>query len=324
MRKTDKYMGFLNEGSKLFKDFYSRYSIAIFLILGVIFITTSCLLQDKNGFWYKAFYTGGTTMLSGGVFASIAKSMQFSEIFSKVLRDIIYAKEHLENRKDLEEMWKNLTSTLSKQKFDKISSSLQKNIKEYFLPLDHDYYYDDYNIEIEIEYNQDNSEYIDVKETIAYNIICEDETIPVKHESKCIIKSDYLDKGATKYNLVKLFINGVDITKKVHSKKEFIEHNLEFKYEYPLNGKKTYAVQKEDSKTYNIKYNRIKTHQALCIYNKLTVQIICPDDLKFDFRNLGTLNNFTTTVRHNNGNTIFKAKNNGLIYKNQGFVIVYN
>lgn len=80
--------------------------ILIYIIIGVLLVTGSLYYLDEKKFFYKICYTLGTTLLAGGVFASIAKGSQFAEIFSKILRDIIYGHEHLENRKDLEKIGK--------------------------------------------------------------------------------------------------------------------------------------------------------------------------------------------------------------------------
>lgn len=317
-------MTFFDEGKKFFKNFYFKYSIIIFFVLGVIFIIISSLLEDKNTFWYKFVYAAGTTMLSGGVFASIAKSMQFSEIFSNVLRNIIYGKEHLETRKDLEEIWKNVTQTLSNQKFDKISSALQNNVKKYFLPLEHDYYYDNYNLDITIEKSESDPNYIIVKEIVTHDIVCEDEGLDVNYKGRCRLKCDYQKNKETKYSFSLLEINGTNVTNSIRSKSNYTSNELFYEFEHTLKGKKLYKVRREDVKIYDVRYNKIKAHRANWIYNNFKIQIFYPQSLKMEFQNLGTLDDYKTEIRHSNGNSIFTATNNGVIYKNQGFIIVYS
>ncbi|WP_336718110.1 hypothetical protein [Chryseobacterium mucoviscidosis] len=317
-------MSFFNKWKKTIIEFYFRFSIIIFFFVGIIFISISCFIQDHDSALYKFFYTIGSTTLSGGVFAVIAKSLQFSDIFSNILRDIIYGKEHLENRKDLENIWKNVTNTLSNQKFDKISIALQNNVKKYFLPLEHDYYYDNYILDITIEQSEKDPNYIIVKEIITHDIICEEETLEISYKGKCRLKCDYLKTKQTTYNLSKLEINGVNSTNLIKSNTMYKDNELFYDFEHKLKGKCLYTVRREDVKTYDVRYNKIKAHRANWIYNKFKIQIFYPQNLKMEFQNLGTLDDYKTEIRHSNGNTIFAATNNGVIYKNQGFIIVYS
>lgn len=317
-------MSFFKSLIKSIKEFYFKFSIIIFFTIGTISISVSFSIHDHESLIYKFSNTIGTTLLSGGVFAVIAKSLQFSEIFSNILRDIIYGNEHLENRKDLEDIWKNVTNTLSNKKFDKISIALQNNVKKYFLPLEHDYYYDNYHLDITIEESESNPGYIIVKEIVTHDIICEDENLEILYKGRCKLKCDFQNIKQTKYKFSKLEINGTNCTNLIKENSSYKENELFYEFEHTLKGQCLYNVRREDFKEYNIKHNKIKGHRANWIYNNFKIQIFYPQKLKMDFQNLGTLDDYKTEIRHSNGNTIFTAINNGVIYKNQGFLIVYS
>ena len=113
-------------------DFFDRYFVAITVIAGFSCLFMGINSDNDSDKVNKLLYTIGSISLTSGIFAGIAKSNQFTEIYKKIIRDIIYGNEHLEKRNDLEKIWENVTQTLSNQKFQRISSLMNKNIKKYF------------------------------------------------------------------------------------------------------------------------------------------------------------------------------------------------
>lgn len=315
-------MKFLLEWKLKVKKGLSSAAVFVYIVLGIIFIVASFIWLDEKNIWYKIFYTVGTTMLAGGVFGSIAKSSQFTDIFSKILRDIIYGKEQLDNRNDLEKIWENVTEVLSKKKFNKINGEMQRNIKKYFLPVDHDYYYDNFNIDVNIEYDEDDRDYLIIKEVTTFNLICEDEKQKIKNQFSCVIKMDMAKISDTKYNLKKLQFNSVDYDGKYGAT---IDGNkLIFKYEKELSGKKSYHIKREDEKRFNIKYNPIKSQIAVWVYNNLRMDITYPKDLDLDIRGLGLLNELN--IEDKAANKFINRKvidYKGLVYKNQGIFVIF-
>lgn len=260
-------------------------------------------------------------MLAGGVFGSIAKSSQFTDIFSKILRDIIYGYEHLDNRSDLEAIWENVTRTLSKKKFSKINFEMHRNIKKYFLPVDHDYYYDNFNIDVNIEFDETNRDYVIVKETTSFNLVCEDEKQVIKNMFSCGIKVDMSNKHLTKYELKQLFFNNLKYDGKPSM---VIDGNyLKFKYEKELSGKKIYTVKRVDEKRFNIKYNPIKSQMAVWLYNSIKMDITYPKDLDLDIRGLGLLNDIIIDDKETKYSHRKVVEYKGLVYKNQGLFIIF-
>jgi hypothetical protein len=160
-------------------DFFERFFVIIALIIGAICLFFG-ITDNLDNIDIKSFlHTIGSISLASGIFAGIAKSNQFTEIYKKIFRDIIYGKEHLDVRKDLEKIWENVTEALIDQKFMKINEKMKQNIKKYFLPMNHDYYYHNFNVDIAIENSTTNQDYIIIKETTSYTIECEDEDLEI-------------------------------------------------------------------------------------------------------------------------------------------------
>jgi hypothetical protein len=189
------------------REFFERYFIVITLLIGLFCLYYGVKTDNANVDIKKLLHTIGSLSLASGIFAGIAKSNQFTEIYRKIFREIIYGTEHLENRKDLEKIWEIVTQVLSNQKFLKISDLMRKNIKKYFLPLDHDYYYDDFNVDINIELDPSNLDYLIIKETVSYTIICDDEDLVIDNKYSVGIKVDMANKELTQYKLLKLTID---------------------------------------------------------------------------------------------------------------------
>lgn len=304
------------------KDFFDRYFVAITIIIGIISLSYGLAGENSSQIICKISYTIGSISLTSGIFAGIAKSNQFTEIYKKIIRDIIYGNEHLEKRNDLEQIWENVTQTLSNKKFQKISRSMNKNIKKYFLPLEHDYYYNDFNVEINIEFAEGNEDYVTLKQITQFTIICEDESLKINNRLRVETKLDLKNKTLTQYNLKELVIDNV-VQKDIKIDNKYERDLLISTYEKSLTGKKSYVVKRTDERSYNLKYNPIKKQLAVWVYNNCNVDITYPKNLKLTFENLGVLNSFDIDDRNLATHNRLKATYKGLIYKNQGFFLYF-
>lgn len=313
---------FITTVYKCVADFFDRHFVALTLIIGIVCLSLGIYLGNDKDWFYKLLFTIGSISLTSGIFAGIAKSNQFTEIYKKILRDIIYVQEHLENRSDLEKIWDNVTQTLSNKKFQKISVNMRKNIKKYFLPLEHDYYYDNFLVDISIDFDENNEDYIKVKEITSFTIICDDENLKIENKYQGIVKFDPANKELSQNHSVKVTIDNVEqkstdikLTNTIDGNKMIVS------YQKDLIGKKSYVVKREDIKTYNYKYNPIRKQLAMWIYNNCTVDITYPDELSIDIHGLGVLGEFKIEDKGNTRVKRLKAEYKGLIYKNQGFFI---
>lgn len=314
-------MKFLFSTFKQIREFFEKYFVVITLLIGTISLFFGIVNIIENHEIKKLLHTIGSLFLASGIFAGIAKSNQFTEIYKKSLRDIIYFKEHLENRKDLENIWETITEVLINKKFVNINSKMKLNIKKYFLPINHDYYYNNFNVDIEIENIPNNNDYILIKETTTYTIVCEDENLNIDNKSVVGIKVDLKNSGLTKYKLKNLFIDNIE-KKDINVEQKYEENILISEYKNPLKGKKSYNIKRKEEKEYCIKHNPIRRHLAMWLYNGIKIDITFPKDLVIDFYNMGVLDDFEIEYRtHNNAYNRLKAEYKGLIYKNQGFFI---
>lgn len=305
---------------RAFCEFFDRFFVVVTLLIGGICLYYGIMENDGNPDLRKLLHTVGSLAIASGIFTGIAKSNQFTEIYKKILRDIIYGKEHLDVRKDLENIWENVTQALSNQKFLKISDKMKTNIKKYFLPLNHDYYYDNYNIEVLMEFSPDNPEYLILKETVTYTIICDDEDLLIDNKFIGNIKVDLTNKDLTDHSLKKLVIDNENVTN-ITFEKKLIGNHLRCEYHKQLKGKKSYFVKREEEKKYDMRFNPIRKQLAVWIYNNCSLDLTYPKGLNIDFHNMGVLDEFKIEDKSSSTFNRIKAEYKGLIYKNQGFFL---
>lgn len=301
-------------------DFFDRFFVALTLIAGSICLYYGITGHSGDPDIKKLLHTIGSLALASGIFAGVAKSNQFTEIYRKILREIVYGKEHLENRKDLEKIWENVTEVLSNQKFSKISNKMRANIKKYFLPLDHDYYYDNYHVDITIEQHPENSDYVILKETITYTIVCDDDELVIDNRYVGRVKVDLARKDMTYLKITHLSVDG-EMVPNVDLKQEMSGNFLICKYERKLRNKKTYFIKREEEKQYNLNYNPIRRTLAVWIYNNCSIEVTYPKTISIEFNNMGVLDEFKVDDKPFKDFNRLKAEYKGLIYKNQGFFL---
>lgn len=301
-------------------EFFEKFFVVITIVFGLLFLIISFSV-DSNSLpekISKLLYTIGSISLTSGVFAGIVKSKQFKDIYKKILREIIYCTEHFEKRNDLENIWEITTKTLVNRKFEKISNLMNENIKKYFLPLEHDYYYDGFSVEIHIERDPDHQNFLIFNEVTKYTIICDDDNLIISNKYLNQIKFNPSSPKKSSYELKNLYVNGVKQTG-IEVVYDTTGNKLTSKYEKPLTGNFKYEVKREDVKIYELDYNNLRKQLAVWIYHNCYVDITYPKDLKITFHDLGVLGKFQVDKKHNTYYNRIQAEYKGLIYKNQGF-----
>jgi hypothetical protein len=306
---------------------FKKNPIIIYTIIGIIMILVGFFIQrDQNGIdWGKLLVTVGGVLLSGGVFAVIVKSAQFSEIFEKTLRNIIYAKEHLDVREDLDSIWESVTLALSKQKFGAISVRMHQNIKKYFLPVNHDFYYNDPKITLDIEIDPNDSEYIILTEKQVVNLVTEDECLEIYYKFTNGIPFDLNEPAKTSYKLESFKLNGkvIDVTKNLKVLTD--KNTLLINFELMLTGNTKYNIVREEKKKYKLELNMNKRQLASWIYNNCTLNVTYVKDINIEFNDFGVLGTWKHEIdTHNKKYNKLEAEYKGLIYKNQGFLLHLN
>src|SRR5690554_4068093 len=162
---------------RLIKSIYKAFKEHIIFFIftsGLIFLILSLVPYRDISYNNNSVITGtqiqnvlitlGTILISSGAFSAVTKSRMFIEIFKNTLQEIVYQEKFIKNQKNIDQIWETITKSLCDQNFEGLSDKIFANIKKNYLPINNDFYYDDYHINIIIEQDSINEDYIIIKE----------------------------------------------------------------------------------------------------------------------------------------------------------------
>lgn len=308
-----------------FFNFYKTYVLYIITLISFVFLLIAYTCFDKDYWAFDVLKSLGFTLISGGVFAVIVKSEQFSIIFHNELRNIIYGDEELKNRIDLEELWNKVTKALCNQKFKLISKKLHDGIKMCYLPINHEFYYRDHKVEIHIEIDAENSDYVIVTEQTKTLLVSED-TKEICYKFSSSIPMIEGEEDLTTYEVTSFTVNKEIIDLKAEELMISKQDNLLNAYcHYNVKGKKRYKIVRIEKKRYNLKANPFRQHNAIWLYDNFSLDLIYSKELDIRFIDMGVVNKFELEVKDHLGtyNRLI-ANYEGLIFKKQGFILLLN
>ncbi len=317
---------FFNYLKKLFGSIFKNI-LVVSILAGIVFLTlgyTNIILDNGSG-WKDLFKILGTTILSSGVFMAIAKSHQFTNIIKNELRDVIYADEHLDKRKDIHNIWLKVSDSLCKQKFA-INKDILNTVHENYLPIEEEFYYERFELELNIDFPEGEDEYIECEEITTAEIIVKDpDGYNLEFNSWIPLPSN--DNNKTKYELVNLEINGNNMNDPMKSDYMNVSRTkknlfVQFKRHFKENDQ-TYIIKRTVKKVYSLETNPYDSHIAAWLYKKFIVKINYPKQLKIDFVEVGVLKQWKTTFKKRRHLNILDAVYNGFVFKNQGFAVIF-
>lgn len=298
------------------------------LIAGALLLSfgyTDILFEEESK-WKEVLKVMGTVILSSGVFMSISKSYQFTNIFKDELRKVIYAKENLETRKDLDSLWHNVTDALCRQKFAPISKNLLKIIKDYYLPMNHEFYYSNYDLDVDIELDQKNDGYVLLNEETKVTVVVDGKKGTI-YKFSSIIPYPEDDDNRTSYSLEEITVNGkkIDIARNLEDKCTRENGFLTVSYSFTCDSaRKEYHIVRKEKKRYALSCNTNRSHKAICLYNNFSLDLTFPKNMNFEWVDLGVLGKWDKTRKDTQGYNRIKAKYTGVMFRNQGFLLIYS
>ncbi len=311
-----------NDTLKVIKN-YSWFPL---LILGGILVTLS-FIPNIGGYDIisKGLFSIGTTITTSVVFLTIVKSKQFSDIFNKQLRSIIYCTEHLENRKDIRTLWLNTSKSMYEKYFPELCEKIEDNLEKY-IPIDSSKYYENYVYKVDISFDEKNENFIVLKERESFDLISKTKK-SIDYLSTTVFEKENYKEEISNYELQLFKVNKKEIeckepelkiNKNYKGKKISVSHNRK------LSGSNKYSIEKEELKKYSLRVENTKSHTCLHIFNNYTLEVTHPKDLEVKFYENGTLNNFTKSPNRSIGESVIQRfEYKGLMFKNQGTRMVF-
>ncbi|UAM98381.1 hypothetical protein K8354_00710 [Polaribacter litorisediminis] len=302
------------------------YSWIPFLLLGGTLVTISFLPYFKDIMYLsKGFYSIGTTIITAVIFLTIVKSKQFSEIFQKQLRSIIYCTEHLEKRKDIRELWMNTSKAMYEKNFPELCEKLEDNLEKY-IPIDSSKYYENYIYKVDISFDKDNENYLILNESESFDLISRTKK-DIEYNSSCVFEKEDYKEEISDYIMKEFKVNKkvidckepqLKIDKNYKGKKIVVQHIRS------LSGENKYSIEKEEYKRYSLKVENTKAHTCSHIFHNYVLEVTHPKNLEVKFYENGTLNNFEKKPNREIGNSIFQRfEYQGIMFKNQGTRMIF-
>lgn len=298
------------------KDGWKRALGWIALVVGLIAFVTAFIIGEEHSLWYDILMKAGDVLVIGAVVGYLTNTAQFLGIFKKEIQDIVYGKEFLKVRNDLENVWEKVTKEMFKSKFPAINKELMVNIKQTYLPVENKIYYNDYTTTIELEWADKERNIIKVRHHVNFEMIAES-TNKITFPLKSWIDIDGLDNTDYSVSVSDYKVNDepakiVSTTNEIRGKQHYFEQVVELK------GDNKYEISKVIEKKYSLDKDFTIGFRALYIINKMTVNFKCPNDINFMFYSRGTIDEFKVLSETKDS---FTRKYKGIIFKNQGYII---
>ena len=310
--------GVRNGIDNLISNRYPWVMVGYFLV-GIICYAVSCYITKSEEtlnaiFWLQK---AGDLFLLGVFWGVITHTSRFADLFRKNVIDEIYSPKHLTQRKDIQNIWLNVSTVLMKDKYPKISQSILRIIKDVYFPTKVKGYYDNYQVDYHISFVDDQKEYIRSLETISYTYKQFIKT--PKYERRMVCRKSQ-DDAQAQLNLISFKIDGNDVTQQVKLSQEYKDGKQTKYYQVELPKKEgdDYRMEIQLEKTYRFNEDFDLTFSSHCITNNLQVELNYTLDFYAYFMPSGVPGEFTTTLCEH----YLKAKYSGVMFPKQGFMIL--
>lgn len=294
------------------KDFFNKESlknaIPWFLLLLGIF-----LFLYGEGFKTTIEKTSrflSEIIIVGALLGVISNAGFFSDIFRKEVQDIFYSNVFIGQKNDLLKIWSSISSQLCNNRFKAIIEPILTTIQSY-LPDNAASYYENYNIELDLSWNDRSQGTVNIVQHLRTIVIAET-TGAFKIPFTTINPS-----GCTcQTKVTKLTVNGKDHPYKLNKIKGSNNYECILKLQGSTKYEITFTRERED---YNIYKDNYIGFRAKHIINNMVVHIKLPEDIKYEFLSRGTSKDFSDQSAPNS--KVTKCYN-GIILPNQGYIFV--
>lgn len=285
----------------------------IILFSGIILYAIGYFGIDKDSVWKEITIKIADVLVIGVILGYLSNAAQFLGVFKQDLQDIIYGKEFINNRKDIDTLWETLSKQLFKNKFPLIHKEFLKVINNYF-PEKEISYYNDYERNTSIEWVNKENGIIKVTDIVSFELVAETAekfTYPIKTWTK--VNNDTIYENKTTEFLVNKKKADIVDTKTTKKGSEICQEQT-----VELSGSTKYDIQYTREKIYSIDDDYYIGFRASYIVNNLRVNLDIPDDIDALFTCRGTQIDFTD-IKTGSSKRIEK-KYKGIILPRQGYI----
>lgn len=299
-------------------DNFRGGSAWLLLIIGVALYACGYFWMPKESAWKEVVIKVADVLVIGVILGYLSNAAQFLGIFKQDLQDIIYGKDFIKNRNDIDTVWENVTKQMFKNKFPAVHKDLLTIISGY-LPKDEVSYYNDYETHTTIEWIDQGKGIIKATDDVEFELIAENTnkfTYPIK--SWVRVPDGTTSSAWYKNDLTSISVNEKEPTLGERTRKKEGEMICE-----------TQEVLLAGNSKYNIKFTRVRQYSIFDDYfigfrshyivNRMRVCLDTPEDIDVLFTCRGTTKDFEDVPQK--GRRIEK-KYKGIILPRQGFLFM--
>lgn len=318
------------------KRFFTN-AVVLFALFGLILIIIgsgkyATFLFPKfiteTSYIHTIIRTIGATLIGSGVFTAIIKSTEYSNIFSKVIGDVIWTEEYIKKHGNKLHIWSMVSKLLYEGKFPKISNEIEAIITDVYFPIAHNFYLEDYKFTLNLSNHNSNADYWIQSEVITFTIRPTSAKDYIEYKMGGIIDlpislQPQTSTDLSSYQIQSISINDIQQTSQLDNpikNGDKLTHNLTLTLqnceEYKISIKRTKCVYK--------KTNPDKRLFVRYLVKGMTVTIICDATQNPDFHKMGTVHEFEKIDDQTNINSRFVTWHYaGLLLPNQGFIVIF-
>lgn len=301
------------------QNFFSKDTLKcgatwIFLIIGILAYLIAYFLLNKILVWKEVVIKIADVLVIGVVIGYLSNAAQFLGIFKNDLQDIIYARDFVEKRKDLPELWDRISKEMFKNKFASIHDDFLQVIKGYF-PTNEVTYYDDFNVYTTITWVNKEEGMIKVEDRIMFDLKSESKDKFV-YPMKSWISASEGNKPVSRIS--DITINGE--VGKIEESEPYTDKRNGYicqEFNLTLQGKTCYSVKYKREQEYNINDDYYIGFRSLYILNGMKVCLDLPEDINATFIERGTQYSFNTVNKTKNR---IEMRYKGIVLPKQGYI----
>lgn len=278
---------------------------------------------NENSSLHTIIKSIGDALIGSGVFTAIIKSSEYSQVFSKIIGDIIWSKKFIEKRSDKREMWSMISRLMYQEKFPLISDEMENIITTEYFPTSHQYYIENYNVIVNI--TEHNHDFWKHDESITITLKPTSSSTKINFSFRSAIDLPLSGADCTSYVIEEFLVNGVREDIDPQNVEEITESKyLKHSLSVHLNGSDSYDLLLKRSKILCKITNPYKTFVSQSIIKNLSLTVMMKSGMDIGFHASGTVNKFIEGEDQvNNGVKVKTWSYKGVILPHQGFILIF-
>lgn len=267
----------------------------------------------------------GDVLVIGAVVGFITNAATFFDVFTDTLQRIIYGKNFLNKRNDIDDVWRNVSKQRFALNMDGIEQPFLNVIANYFPDENQDVcYLRNYTVYYHLEWDKEKGDgWVKMTKTFTFDLIARsDNGFQYQLKSTTNYGNDETSKNNVSDNISSLIVDGKE-SKDTSTKnendtdgKKIVEHAIR------IDGGREHKLKIVREKEFNIKDEPHLSYKAKHIVQNMEISISLPDNLRARLINRGTQCDLERII---NDGTRQIYRYEGLVMPKQGYIFtLYN